>query len=140
MSEQTVWLRLAAADGGAAFGAASPPVLDAAYLARQCQGDGALEHELLALFAGQARGLCRALQSGLDGAGTTAANIAHRLKGAAAAVGALRVATSAARFEEVIGATPAATREAVLAAAAAVASEVEAACAAIERRLAAVDA
>ena len=73
-------------------------VLDAAYLARQCFGDIALEHELLQLFAAQARALCVVLH-GMRGRPAAAADAAHRLKGAAAAVGAARVAAHAARLE-----------------------------------------
>ena len=78
--------------------AAGTPVLDGFYLARQCEGDEALERELLGLFAAQAQVLCAALRATSDSP-KAAADLAHRLKGAAAAVGAARVAAHAAWLE-----------------------------------------
>jgi HPt (histidine-containing phosphotransfer) domain-containing protein len=73
--------------------------IDRDYLGRQCQGDEALEHELLGLFAMQARDLAAAL-SGASGPSEGRANIAHKLKGSALAIGAGRVARAAAAFED----------------------------------------
>jgi HPt (histidine-containing phosphotransfer) domain-containing protein len=73
--------------------------IDRDYLGRQCQGDEALEHELLGLFATQVRDLAAAL-SGASGPSEGRANIAHKLKGSALAIGAGRVARAAAAFED----------------------------------------
>ncbi len=70
--------------------------IDLVHLASQTMGDKALEIEVLQMFARQAR---RALHDmvGADAAGVVAA--AHRLKGAASAVGAFKVSASAERLE-----------------------------------------
>jgi HPt (histidine-containing phosphotransfer) domain-containing protein len=75
----------------------SPPLapddgpIDMAHLKRMTLGDASLEREVLAMFAGQAAGLVRAL-AGLP---ADAARLAHTLKGSSRAVGAVRVAEAA---------------------------------------------
>ena len=71
--------------------------IDLVHLEAQTMGDKALEAEVLQLFARQARLLLKALA---DDDGTTRAETAHRLKGAALAVGAFAVAESAAAIEK----------------------------------------
>lgn len=70
--------------------------IDLVHLATQTMGDKTLEVEVLQMFARQAR---RALQemTGTDAAATAAA--AHRLKGAAGAVGAFTVSAAAEKLE-----------------------------------------
>ncbi len=71
--------------------------IDLVHLATQTMGDKALEVEVLQMFARQAR---RALQdlAGADMVATVA--IAHRLKGAASAVGAFKVSAAAEKLED----------------------------------------
>lgn len=72
---------------------ASP--IDMAHLATQTMGDKELEVEVLKLFAKQARSCLQALvQSDADHRG-----IAHRLKGAASAIGAFNVVKAAGEIE-----------------------------------------
>ena len=73
------------------------PPLDLAHLARQCQGDEALQAEVLQLFRREAEALVAAV-----GAATAseAAAAAHKLRGSALAIGAGGVARSAALVEE----------------------------------------
>lgn len=66
--------------------------IDLAHLEVQTMGDKALEAEILQLFARQARQLLKTLLEAADGA---RAETAHRLKGAALAVGAFAVAETA---------------------------------------------
>jgi HPt (histidine-containing phosphotransfer) domain-containing protein len=71
--------------------------IDLVHLASQTMGDKGLEIEVMDMFSRQAR---RALQ---DMAGAETAKVratAHRLKGAAAGIGAFRVSQAAARVEE----------------------------------------
>jgi HPt (histidine-containing phosphotransfer) domain-containing protein len=75
-------------------GNSDEPTIDLVHLARQTDGDTALEAELLTLFDRQAANLlaqlvaeCPARESGAD--------IAHKLRGSALAIGAGRVATAA---------------------------------------------
>lgn len=71
--------------------------IDLVHLARQTMGDKALELEVLQLFARQSRQIVKSF-------GAEEADVrreaAHRLKGAALAVGAFAVATAATRVEE----------------------------------------
>jgi len=84
--------------------------IDRAHLSRMTFGEAALERELLELFDRQAEILvARIAQSDASAAGA----LAHTLKGSAAGVGAMDVATAAADIE----AAPTAERLAVLAAA-----------------------
>lgn len=70
--------------------------IDLVHLASQTMGDKGLEIEVLQMFARQAR---RALHdmTGVDAAAVGA--VAHRLKGAAGAVGAFKVSAAAERLE-----------------------------------------
>ena len=70
--------------------------IDLVHLARQTMGDKTLENEVLIMFARNAR---RALQdmTGADAAGV--AMTAHRLRGAASAVGAFGVSKAAEKLE-----------------------------------------
>jgi HPt (histidine-containing phosphotransfer) domain-containing protein len=78
-------------------GSATPPI-DAAHLSRYTAGDSALERELLRLFANQSQiYLAQLKEARSDQAWREAA---HCLKGAAAAIGASRVAASAKSAEE----------------------------------------
>lgn len=79
----------------------SPPLvpddgpIDFAHLRTMTLGDESLEHEVLAMFAGQAAELAAALAQ----LPPDAAAIAHKLKGSARAIGAMRVASAAADLE-----------------------------------------
>jgi HPt (histidine-containing phosphotransfer) domain-containing protein len=81
------------------------PPLDLVHLARQCQGDHELENELLGLFRLQSRALAAQLSDALLVSLDSKAKIAHKLRGAALAVGAWRVAGAAGRIEECVSAT-----------------------------------
>jgi HPt (histidine-containing phosphotransfer) domain-containing protein len=74
------------------------PAIDLVHLARQTDGDAALEAELLALFDRQSANLLA--QLAVDGAGR--ADIAHKLRGSALAVGAGRVASAAQTLETLL--------------------------------------
>ncbi len=72
--------------------------IDLVHLARQCQGDPGLEEELLGLFGELARSLAAQMsdpQMRLE----LKANVAHKLRGSALAVGAGRVARAAEAIE-----------------------------------------
>ncbi|KEQ06017.1 MAG: Hpt domain-containing protein [Alphaproteobacteria bacterium] len=71
--------------------------IDLVHLAAQTLGDKGREIDALQAFVRQARQALRDVANG-DAAGITAA--AHRLQGAAAGVGAFKVADAAARLEE----------------------------------------
>jgi HPt (histidine-containing phosphotransfer) domain-containing protein len=71
--------------------------LDAAYLSSQTFGDTALEIELLELFIAQARRLVPQLATSDT---REQADIAHRLKGSAYAIGAQLLAGSVEAFEQ----------------------------------------
>jgi HPt (histidine-containing phosphotransfer) domain-containing protein len=70
--------------------------IDLVHLARQTMGDKTLENEVLMMFARNAR---RALQDMTGAEASTVAATAHRLKGAASAVGAFGVSKAAERLE-----------------------------------------
>jgi HPt (histidine-containing phosphotransfer) domain-containing protein len=70
--------------------------VDLVHLAHQTMGDKDLENEVLHMFARQAR---RSLQEISDADPALVLAAAHRLKGAAAAVGAFKVASAAERLE-----------------------------------------
>jgi hypothetical protein len=70
--------------------------IDLVHLAKQTMGDKALEIEVLQMFARQARACLQEIASG-EAARVGAA--AHRLKGAASAVGAFRVSEAAEAVE-----------------------------------------
>jgi HPt (histidine-containing phosphotransfer) domain-containing protein len=78
---------------------ADPPV-DLVHLARQCLGDHELEDELLRLFRLQSQTLTAQLSDPAQLSLESKANIAHKLRGSALAVGARRVAGAALRIEE----------------------------------------
>jgi len=75
----------------------SPPLapdegpIDLAHLQRMTLGDARLEQEVLAMFAAQAVGLLDAVAS----LPPDVAELAHKLKGSARAIGAFRVANAA---------------------------------------------
>ena len=115
--------RLAAADAAPACIAGEPPV-DLVHLARQTDGDSALQQELLALFDKQSASLL-AQSSDRSALRRRRADAAHQLKGAALAVGAGAVARAAAAVEAALsgGATgPEAVDSALATLAAAVAA------------------
>jgi HPt (histidine-containing phosphotransfer) domain-containing protein len=70
--------------------------IDLVHLARQTSGDKALELEVLQMFARQARSYLTGLSSG---DAQTVVQTAHKLKGAALAVGAFEVSSAAERVE-----------------------------------------
>lgn len=74
--------------------------IDLVHLARQTMGDKMLEVEVLHMFARQARSCLQEIGSGCADKAKAGA---HRLKGAASAVGAFRVAEAANAFEDRVG-------------------------------------
>jgi HPt (histidine-containing phosphotransfer) domain-containing protein len=70
--------------------------IDRAHLAAQTFGDSALAREVLGLFREQADPLLQALAAS---SGAARADIAHRLKGSALAIGAFDLAAAAASLE-----------------------------------------
>jgi HPt (histidine-containing phosphotransfer) domain-containing protein len=70
--------------------------IDRSELDAQTFGDPALAAEVLAIFAAQAPPLLQALAATT---GTARAEVAHRLKGSALAIGARRLASAAADLE-----------------------------------------
>jgi HPt (histidine-containing phosphotransfer) domain-containing protein len=82
----------------------SPPLvpddgpIDIEHLKRMTLGDAGLEHEVLAMFAGQAARLIDALAGLPPGA----SELAHALKGSARAIGAFQVADAAEALEAAI--------------------------------------
>jgi len=90
---ETVWRREIPAPGDL-----DSPIIDLVHLARQCQGDAGLEEELLGLFRRLAPSLVAQLsdpQMRLE----SKANVAHKLRGSALAIGAERVARAAEAIE-----------------------------------------
>ncbi len=78
------------------------PAIDLVHLARQTDGDVALEAELLSLFDRQAANLLEQLAA--EGAARAlCADIAHKLRGSAVAIGAGRVASAAQTLETLSG-------------------------------------
>ncbi|MBB3657011.1 HPt (histidine-containing phosphotransfer) domain-containing protein [Rhizobium sp. BK650] len=71
--------------------------IDLVHLARQTMGDKAVEIEVLQMFARQARACLQEIASGET---MKVGAAAHRLKGAASAVGAFRVSQSAEAVEK----------------------------------------
>jgi HPt (histidine-containing phosphotransfer) domain-containing protein len=78
---------------------ASDRPLDLVYLARQTGGDTALEVELLGLFDRQAASIAERLAAPYDENQEACADLAHKLKGSARAVGANGVAAAAENYE-----------------------------------------
>jgi HPt (histidine-containing phosphotransfer) domain-containing protein len=104
--------------------ASGEPPVDLVHLARQTDGDTALQQELLALFDKQSASLL-ALASDRSAARRRRADAAHQLKGSALAMGAGAVARAAAALETALagGTTgPEAVEGALAALAAAVAA------------------
>jgi HPt (histidine-containing phosphotransfer) domain-containing protein len=73
--------------------------LDRGHLARQCMGDKDLEDEVLQEFRKQAATLIEVLTQGSHLSFVAKADIAHRLRGSALAIGAFPVAHAAAAVE-----------------------------------------
>jgi HPt (histidine-containing phosphotransfer) domain-containing protein len=86
-----------APDNSRGSGPSKERPVDLVHLAKQTMGDKLLEVEVLQMFARQARACLSDIGSG-DVQKVQAG--AHRLKGAAGAVGAFKVAEAAAAFEE----------------------------------------
>ena len=70
--------------------------IDLVHLARQTSGDKALELEVLHMFAKQARSCMNEMTSGGE---ETVSKTAHKLKGAALAIGAFNVSKAAEQVE-----------------------------------------
>jgi HPt (histidine-containing phosphotransfer) domain-containing protein len=120
-----------AAAAAAAVSVAGEPAVDLVHLARQTDGDLALQQELLALFDKQSASLL-AQSSDRSAERRRRADAAHQLKGSALAIGAGAVARAAAAVEAALAAG-ADGREAVESALAALAAAVEAARAALAK-------
>jgi HPt (histidine-containing phosphotransfer) domain-containing protein len=75
-------------------------VLDFDHLHRQTAGDRALERDLLGLFRTQCARLRLLIQE--EGPPVQRADAAHKLKGSARAIGALRLASLADRLEAIL--------------------------------------
>jgi len=88
--------------------------IDLVHLARATDGDESLEAELMAMFARQAEKLGERLRL-RDLSRQTRADVAHRLRGSALAIGAFAVAEAAGRLEAALE-TPDGEPEAELAA------------------------
>jgi HPt (histidine-containing phosphotransfer) domain-containing protein len=83
--------------------AALAPPIDLVHLARQTDGDSLLEAELLGLFDRQSAKLIAELIP-RDASARARADIAHKLRGSALAIGAGRVATAAGAVERALAA------------------------------------
>ena len=86
-------------DAGPTEGGVAPPIIDLVLLARHSLGDQNLELELLEMFERQAARLIGQLTETIPQNSKAAADLAHKLKGSALAVGANRVAQAASRLE-----------------------------------------
>lgn len=76
-------------------------MIDRDYLAQQTGGDAALQRDVLVLFVDQVQDLCRRIEGGSNFSGHADLVLAlHRLRGAAAAVGARDLAAALARAED----------------------------------------
>jgi HPt (histidine-containing phosphotransfer) domain-containing protein len=75
----------------------APSAIDFRHLDRQTMGDRELAHELMALYYDQAPGLLEIIVSANDG--RVLREAAHRLSGAASAIGAIHVADAAGELE-----------------------------------------
>ena len=88
------------ATGAPSAARAVPHPIDLVHLSRQTMGDRALEIEVLALFDRQAAQISERLGAiEIDRAGVWRADLAHKLKGSARAIGAFEVATAAEDYE-----------------------------------------
>jgi HPt (histidine-containing phosphotransfer) domain-containing protein len=88
-------------DAGFAERVSDAPAIDLVYLARQTDGDTALESELLAMFDRQSEALLSRLSAAASPRGPRA-SLAHTLKGSALAIGAARVADAAGALEKAL--------------------------------------
>jgi HPt (histidine-containing phosphotransfer) domain-containing protein len=129
MSAKPAGSRSPRPDAAAPTSAGSEPAIDLVHLARQTDGDLALQQELLALFDRQSASLL-ALSSDRSAAPRRRADAAHQLKGSALALGAGAVARAAAAVETALAGNVSGP-EAVESALAALAAAVEAARAAL---------
>lgn len=75
------------------------PAIDLVHLARQTDGDDVLEADLLAMFDRQAAKIVAKLSAG-EASAQDRADIAHKLRGSALAMGAWRVAKAAQEYEK----------------------------------------
>ena len=83
--------------------AAQAPIIDLVHLSRQTLGDGALENELLRLFIVQAQQYAAWLEESFPpGDALKRADLTHRLKGSARAIGAFPLAAAAEVYEEAL--------------------------------------
>jgi len=88
------------ATGAPSAARAVPHPIDLVHLSRQTMGDRALEIEVLALFDRQAAQISERLGAiEIDRAGVWRADLAHKLKGSARAIGACEGATAAEDYE-----------------------------------------
>lgn len=82
---------------------AEDPIIDLVHLSRQTLGDGALENELLRLFVVQAQQYATWLDEPFaPGDDLKRADLIHRLKGSARAIGAFPLAQAADAFEKAL--------------------------------------
>ncbi len=86
-----------APDNASGAGNAAGRPIDLDHIARQTMGDKALELEVLQLFARQARASMKDLS---ECTGQARSDAAHRLKGSAQAVGAIRVSQTTQTLED----------------------------------------
>ena len=82
---------------------AQAPIIDLVHLSRQTLGDGALENELLRLFVVQAKQYAAWLEEPFaPGDALKRADLTHRLKGSARAIGAFPLAEAADAYEKAL--------------------------------------
>jgi HPt (histidine-containing phosphotransfer) domain-containing protein len=86
-------------ENGGGGPAPTAPIIDLVLLARHSLGDQDLELELLEMFERQAARIIGQLTETISQDVKRGADLAHKLKGSALAVGANRVAEAANRFE-----------------------------------------
>ena len=84
-------------------GGTQAPIIDLVHFSRQTLGDVALENELLRLFIVQAEQYAAWLEESFPpGDALKRADLTHRLKGSARAIGAFPLATAAEAYEEAL--------------------------------------
>jgi HPt (histidine-containing phosphotransfer) domain-containing protein len=82
---------------------AQAPIIDLVHLSRQTLGDSALENELLRLFVVQAQQYAAWLEESFaPGDALKRADLTHRLKGSARAIGAFPLADAAEAYEDAL--------------------------------------